>query len=385
MATKVIRKTKPADLTRAIISTGEIQATYVGESFVLQEAVKQSIDVKYDSKGYADQTSINLGVQYDHRVTWLHFDLDDLIWNLDNEDKGGRVDKGQEPYDYYHRNNFYIFKLAFTNQSTKETTIWQFDGYNFEIPRGVTKEAASYEIVLIIEEYQGDDFPGNIEDTPDTIERFVARPIYGTVQSTFYDPSSDITATLEETNQLAALIKPQIQCTLTDIGLFASDEKELGQQYDNFIRYLKFNPNRITAHLNGFYLFALFKKGDLFYSSLFEKTHSGDSFDDHSQSHPVIAWIPTKVYESAGNWDVMIIGMAGSFEDINESSDDGDYYFYVSNKLGMTVAPNKLKMNDITSVDINTVASIAWETKDGERIITQDGNYIRTTDDMTND
>ena len=297
MATKVIRKTKPADLTRAIISTGEIQATYVGESFVLQEAVKQSIDVKYNSKGYADQTSINLGVQYDHRVTWLHFDLDDLIWNLDNENTRGRA----IPYDIHRRNNFYIFKLAFTNQSTKETSVWQFDGYNFEIPRGITKEAASYEIVLIIEEYQGDDFQGNIVDTPDSIERFVARPIYGTVQSTFYNPSLDITATLEETDQLAALIKPQIQCTLTDIGVFASDERELGQQYDNFIRYLKFNPNRITAHLNGFYLFALFKKGDLFYSSLFEKTHSDDPFDDHSQSHPVIAWIPTNVYESAGN------------------------------------------------------------------------------------
>lgn len=370
MATKVIRKTKPADLTRAIISTGEIQATYVGKSFVLQEAVKQSIDVKYDSKGYADQTSINLGVQYDHRVTWLHFDLDDLIWNLDNENKRGR----EIPYDIHRRNNFYIFKLAFTNQSTKETSVWQFDGYNFEIPRGITKEAASYEIVLIIEEYQGDDFQGNIVDTPDSIERFVARPIYGTVQSTFYNPSLDITATLEETDQLAALIKPQIQCTLTDIGLFASDERELGQQYDNFIRYLKFNPNRITAHLNGFYLFALFKKGDLFYSSLFEKTHSDDPFDDHSQSHPVIAWIPTNVYESAGNWDVMIIGMAGSFENINESSDIGDYYFYVSNKLTMTVAPNKLSAEDVVREPTLSVIS-GLQTDSGEYIITQDG-YI---------
>lgn len=370
MATKVIRKTKPADLTRAIISTGEIQATYVGESFVLQEAVKQSIDVKYDSKGYADQTSISLGMQYDHRVTWLHFDLDDLIWNLDNENKRGR----DIPYDIHRRNNFYIFKLAFTNQSTKETSIWQFDGYNFEIPRGITKEAASYEIVLIIEEYQDDDFQGNIVDTPDSIERFVARPIYGTVQSTFYNPSLDITATLEETDQLAALIKPQIQCTLTDIGLFASDERELGQQYDNFIRYLKFNPNRITAHLNGFYLFALFKKGDLFYSSLFEKTHSDDPFDDHSQSHPVIAWIPTQVYESAGNWDVMIIGMAGSFENINESSDIGDYYFYVSNKLTMTVAPNKLSAEDIVKEPTSSVVS-GLQTDSGEYIITQDG-YI---------
>ena len=69
MATKVIRKTQAVDLTRAIISSDSIPATYVGDSFMLTEAVKQSIDIKYNSLGYADQTSINLGVQYDHRVT----------------------------------------------------------------------------------------------------------------------------------------------------------------------------------------------------------------------------------------------------------------------------------------------------------------------------
>lgn len=367
MATKVIRKTKPADLMRAVISPNTIPTTYIGDSFMLTEAVKQSINVKFNSLGYADQTSVNLGVQYDHRVTWLHFDLDELIWNLNEA-----ADR-EYGYNKSTRNSFYIFKLAFTNQSTKETTVWQFDGYNFEIPRGITKKAASYEIVLIIEEYQGDEFQGNIQDTLETIERFVARPIYGTVQSTFYDPLSDITATLEETDQTAALVKPSILCTLTDIGLLASDVKELGQQYDNFIRYLKFNPGRISAHLDDFYLFALFKQGDLFYSSLFEKTHKDDQYDDYSQ--PAIAWIPTDVYKNAGNWDVMIIGMVGSFDDINANLDNGDYYFYVSNKLTMTVAKNNLKEKDVLDEPILVVTSGNLQTAQGEIFISNEGSY----------
>ena len=40
---------------------------------------------------------------------------------------------------------------------------------------------------------------------------------------------------------------------------------EFTQKYDNFIRYFKFNPRRITAHLNDFYVFAIFKQNDLYY------------------------------------------------------------------------------------------------------------------------
>jgi hypothetical protein len=46
----------------------------------------------------------------------------------------------------------------------------------------------------------------------------------------------------------------------------------LGQKYDSYIRYFKFNPRRITAHLNDFYVFAIFKQNDLFYYSMFEHT-----------------------------------------------------------------------------------------------------------------
>lgn len=137
-------------------------------------------------------------------------------------------------------------------------------------------------------------------DAPEYIERFVAAEFKGRVNPSIYRPEYDITADIVETDQEAALVKPKIECTLTDDGYFTSDVVELGQQYDNFIRYFKFNPRRITAHLNDFYVFAIFKKDDLFYYSLFERTNPDDPLDDYSVSHPIIAWVPSGVYQSAG-------------------------------------------------------------------------------------
>ena len=104
------------------------------------------------------------------------------------------------------------------------------------------------------------------------VERFVAAEIKGKVSPSIYHPDETIEINFEETNQKEALVKPKIECTLTDDGHFSSDVIELGQKYDNYIRYFKFNPRRITAHLNDFYVFAIFRQGDLFYSSMFEHT-----------------------------------------------------------------------------------------------------------------
>ena len=166
----------------------------------------------------------------------------------------------------------------------------EFDGYDFEIPRGITKEAGLDKIVLIIEDFQLDEEPGNIDNgLPEFVERFVAAEIKGKVTPSIYNPVYEIEADIVKTDQKASLIKTQIECTLTDDGQFTSDVIELGQKYDNFIRYFKFNPRRITAHLNDFYVFAIFKQNDLFYYSLFERTDADDPLDDYSASHPIIA------------------------------------------------------------------------------------------------
>ena len=226
----------------------------------------------------------------------------------------------------------------------------------------------------MIEEYQEDDLVGNIKiETAEFLERFVAKPIKGRVHTTFYDPMFDISETIAETDQEAALVKPKILCTLTDNGTFAPDTKELGQQHDSFIRYFKFNPSRISAHLNDFYVFAIFKQNDKFHYSMFERTSPDDPFDDYSASHPIIAWIPKGVYETEGMWQVAIIAFAGNIDQMNDSDEiNGDYYFYVSKDVKMKVAKNGLSIEDVTREPILSVTT---------NLLTELGEIIITSED----
>ena len=81
----VIRKQSVGGTPRSIISNTDIEALDTGETIILLEPVKQAIEITYDELGHPDKTLVNLGAQYDHRVTWLHFNLDKLIWNLDEQ------------------------------------------------------------------------------------------------------------------------------------------------------------------------------------------------------------------------------------------------------------------------------------------------------------
>lgn len=367
----VIRKQSISGTTKSNISTVDIEAIDTGTSVILLEPVKQSITITYDAFGYADTSLVNLGVQYDHRVTWLHFNLDKLIWNLNAE----------RNYTSDTKYNHYTFKLAITKVSGNtvgETSVWEFDGIDFEVPRYITKEAGLYKIVLMIEEFQDSEFMGNIKDeSAEKIERFVSAELKGRVYPSIYNPKYDISVEVTETDQEAALIKPKIECTLSDEGDFLTDEIELGQKHDNFIRYFKFNPRRITAHLNDFYVFAIFKKDDLFYYSLFERTNADDPLDDYSASHPIIAWVPRGVYQTSGTWEVAIIAFTGNLEDLNNNNDNGDYYFFVSKPYKMRIAKNNLTeelatKEPILSITSNLVTSI------GEVIITTDNDIYQS-------
>lgn len=361
----VIRKQSTSEASKSIISNEDIEALVHKETVILLEPVKEKIELTYDALGYADKTLINLGAQYDHRVTWLHFNLDKLIWNLD-----ARRDYTDET-KYYH----YTFKLAFSKagEEAENTSVWEFDGIDFEIPRGITKEAGLYKIVLIIEEYTRDEDVNNVNKQ---VERFVAAEIKGKVSPSIYNPDETIEVNFEETDQKAALTKPRIECTLTDDGHFTSDVTELGQKYDSYIRYFKFNPRRITAHLNDFYVFAIFKQNDLFYYSMFEHTWADDPLDDYSASHPIIAWVPSEVYQHAGTWQVAIIAFFGNMDDLNNNDANGDYYFYVSHTNKMKIAKNSLTK---AAVETEPILSITGNfiTELGEIIITADDKYYQ--------
>ena len=170
-----------------------------------------------------------------------------------------------------------------------------------------------------------------------------------------------------------------ILCTLDDEGGFAPKEIEMGQKFDNYIRYFKFNPHDITAHLNDFYVYAIFKRQDQFAYTLFEVTNPDDPNDDYSVSYPLIGWIPTVVMSNPGWWDVAIVAYAGDNTD-ELDLDNGDYYCFVSKKMRMKVARNRLTSEDIEkdptiSITTNLVTNL------GELIITADDQLYQRKED----
>lgn len=97
----VVRKNQLTN-SNATISTRNIISMDTGDSILLTDPVKDLIEITYDSCGQPDVKSVVFGVQYDHRVTWLRFNLKQLIWNLGK-------DKGLTEDDLYR---LYTFKVA---------------------------------------------------------------------------------------------------------------------------------------------------------------------------------------------------------------------------------------------------------------------------------
>jgi hypothetical protein len=76
----IVRKEKTAD-KQDIISTKSILAvdTDTKGGILLTDPVKDLVEITYDATGHPDQKSVVFGVQYDHRVTWIRFNLSALV------------------------------------------------------------------------------------------------------------------------------------------------------------------------------------------------------------------------------------------------------------------------------------------------------------------
>lgn len=98
----VIRKETTNTTSEATISTRNIISVSTGDSILLTDPVKDLIEITYNATGYPDKKSVVFGVQFDHRVTWIRFNLQQLIWNLGK-------DKGLTEEELY---NLYTFKVA---------------------------------------------------------------------------------------------------------------------------------------------------------------------------------------------------------------------------------------------------------------------------------
>ena len=384
-----------------------------------EEPIKKKITIKMDALGNPNVDSVlDLGMAFDHRVTWFEFDLDDLLWNTEAKLNDDYVNDES-------RYNHYLFKLAFKNLQRDEIQVYEFDGRRFYIPRGVTAPISSqetlpitekidYQIILIIQELQMDDNDyGNVSDK---IETFVSKEWRGSVKPSSYTPGALDEEEILRTYQLHSLTKPPVICTLSDIGIFGVDRTVLGNNQDDTISYFKFGAPNTTGHLEGFNVFMRFEKDDTIIYRQWETTTSfeegfDNNPDDYVESNSHILWIPTAVTTNPGDWKITIIAYCGNFDEF-ETADGGeagiqdegyqhtsldeiveeqtqkdgadenstidsneDYYFYVSTDLMVKIEDNFLT-EKVFEDKIHTSGYSNLNTEDGFIFATADNQIL---------
>lgn len=409
-AEELVTSTQPVLRTFALSRTS---------SRLIQEpenAIKKDITIKFDAYGNSTVNEHNIGLAFDHRVTWLRFDLDELIWNTETSLDDDYTEETK--YDYY------LFKLAFKNLTNEEISIYEFDGKIFQIPRGVTApislqkdghitEDINYEVLLIIQEKNMDDPDyGNVKDVQET---FVSQPWTAKVEKSSYVPGA-LERQSTESFQLHSLTKPPIVCKLSDIGIFDINHKILGNKKDDTISYFKMGEE-VTAHLLGFNVFMRFEHadGELIYRQWEDTTL--DEPDDYVETNPHILWVPSEVTSKSGEWTLTIIAYCGYFDLDTETKEDDintslaeivldqttadangnaegeieepiintteDYYFYVSKDVVVSVEDNFLTQEDLKTQDgygsgsnVKTSAYSNLETDDGLIFATSDDSIL---------
>lgn len=353
---EIIKQQRLFAMTLNAISDTPLQLSEIAEEhFILSDAVKQVIEITYNSLGQPSISTANLGMQYDNRVTWLQVHLDDLLWNVYGE-----------PYTDSTKYDRYIFKFHFSKDGI-ETESWRFDPRDYlEIPRDVTQNAGTYDVTLTIQEdvENNNSWFGNVPDEASRLkhaedptnplyineeEDFVAAPWQGIVEeSIIYKPTLDIQVLRRITDQKRALTKPRIDGRLSDFGILELSSLELGRQYDRFITYIRFDPDKISNHLNNFTVILAFKKDNRIYYSWCEPVNTEDKFDDteDNKRYPLVAWIPPEVMAVRGEWQMCVIAYAGTFTDPTLPDING-YYFYVSRSMTVTVLHSFITRNDL--------------------------------------
>lgn len=396
MAIKVIKKASAAEVVAAHLisnniivqstSNFDLKRTVASTIFELVEPIKPIVNIKLDMYGKPNTQQINMGIQYEHYSTWIHFDLSDLMWQINTEYNPN----DNLSYEEEHYYALYDFRIYFKNKQTAEVLSWEFDGIDFQIPWQITQYPGTYEIALVIREKRDDQEEGNVPDTyspfeisnVDNHETFISYPWLGVVSESYFTP--ELLEGIEEimptdTSQTRALIKPAIDCRLADDGFFMLEpgmDTSLGMYNDNFIRYLRFNPGNITTHLNEFYVFAIFKQNDNIIPVAFEQTETG-AYDDVTQ--PLIAWVPSEVYNSPGEWRIMIAAISKNYRTDDESSEDYTELFYrfLSDKITMRVDPGFIEDLKLISDADEEYYMSDFITADEQVILSDDNAILR--------
>ena len=156
---------------------------------------------------------------------------------------------------------------------------------------------------------------------------------------------------------MRALTKDHISVVLADDGTMALSSKLLGNKYDNYVKAFEFL--HMTAHLQDFKTFILFKKENIVYSV---------QCNIHSR-----CWIPTEVTTDPGEWKVMMVAYMGD----NYADPD---YFFTSNVVKTEVTDNFLN-NRLFGIETGTGSGgdvqgeyySNFKTKNNRLLETEDG------------
>lgn len=358
-----LKKLKPITLMAPVREQITIKADENGSLYLLTSSVAEETGETIIEE--SPLTEISLGTQYEHRVSWINFDLDNLIWNIRtpyNPDNNIAYTK-----ELYYAN--YLFQLVFKNTETESYQVWEFDGITFEIPRELTETITEYDVILRIcesnqdeynsslKDFTGNNFVGNIDST--FKECFVSSQFKAAAVPTAFYPGmlNDKRYQTINTSQKQALTKRAINCWLNHTGelvLFDINDTvetpltEIGTQGDNCIRYLRFEKD-LTAHLRGFKLFALFTQEAennfrRYACSVFEP--SVNKTDDEDAA--LICWIPSQVTRQSGSWFLTIVAVTDqcligtNFDFIVSESHTEEFYRFISNPVEVVVSDNIL-------------------------------------------
>lgn len=386
-------------------------------------ALKNTIHLKYDRFGNCDTKSINLGIKNEHRVTWIYFNLVDLLWNqehIKNEHESQLSTK-----EWKNLYNLYNFKLVFKTKNGKLHSFFlntdKLSGSEvvFEVPRILTQyPGETFKMILIIEENinssNQNNYQHNIPDSaseittnnldasdttfedenkknkkvqityaqklgtpPHIVERFITKEIKVSVKDGIYNGEGLVVNNLLlDTNQYDSLIKPSLFGKLTDNGTLSIETAEgeeatnLGRELDSYVKYIKFDSSKITAHIGELKKYLFFRhqindKYEIAYSPLERLTDTlHDDYEENS-NYNYISWIPAKVFEYPGKWEICLVAFAGNVpvkpthnewkdEQLSydfEAVNNRDYYYcYISKTIIMEVEDSFLTKTDFDNL-----------------------------------
>lgn len=231
----------------AIIITKNAKAA-INNNFIEQSGICRQTTIKIHNDGsVATRGVLNLGNVGDNLVTTINIDTTNLIWN-------NLANSGINLFDAYQP------LLIFQDSRGGKTSI-EFEGNYFSVPKEITEQATTYNIIYALKErtIEPETHEGNVggESEEEYQEVFVSEVFQGVVHDSIYSLINDADITDLDPDFIvttpSALQKPELQISWTGTSGLTSNNSFLGNKQDDLITPLKVVNFPNANNLNGEY------------------------------------------------------------------------------------------------------------------------------------